>query len=245
MQRSGKLELDAFVLAAGLQTRYKQKECKLLGKVEGVPAFWYVMQTLLAKFPEECIRIISSHAYEDFNSYVDDSFPDATLVFDAEPGSGSARSLVAGGPWQTEQVFVTEGNIYYLPELIRRMYELLSQHLYVLCVIGITPKLSVAPTHRKVVMKPALDLSGNIPAGSDNQVYRNMGAYMFRSSMETYIRTATSDIIQVLDDLVSRSFPVLAIPYAGPYAHTTLPNDLLQWSKHIQTSVGEHAYAQL
>ena len=149
------MEIETIILAAGLQTRYGSDKSKLMAEVQGKPVFDITIQSILANFPESLMTIISSEHFPDFNNHVLQNYPQARLVFDAEPGNGSAHSLRASLPWKSEYVFITEANIAYAKSLPPEMMHVLIE-TGALGVLAATNKLTAAETHKIITLTKIL-----------------------------------------------------------------------------------------
>jgi len=224
------IESDAVVLAAGKQTRYGQHESKLMARIDQQPAFFFTMKSILKTIPEEFVTIISSTLFQDFNDYITHCYQKARLVFDKYPGNGSAQSLKSSMHWQSENVFVTEGNIYYESYLIFQLFQIMNMDKDLVGVLSATPKVDVASTHRKIVNDGGLDITGK--NASITQFLRNMGAYVLKSSFQESINE-TPDIIEVLNLLNLNGIPIFALNYDGPYLHIETPKDIATWQNQF------------
>ncbi len=224
------IESDAIVLAAGKQTRYGLEESKLMARIDQQPAFYFTINNILKVIPEEFITVVSSALFQDFNDYITNCYQKVNLTMDATPGSGSAQSLKSSLPWKSENVFVTEGNIYYESYLVAQLFQMMSMNSHLVAVLSVTPKVEVASTHRKVVNGVTLDLTGGVAETTKH--YKNMGAYVLNHSFQEYIDQCP-DVIAVLNYLNLSGFPVTALNYYGPYLHIETPKDVASWKSHL------------
>ncbi len=222
------IELESIILAAGRQTRYGGSESKLMAMVDGKPAFYFLMSSVLQLIPEELVTIISSTLFQDFNDFINRRYQKVNLIFDQHPGSGSARTLKESLPWETDEVFITEANIFYESSLIRQLFTLLKSDTKTEAVLAVTPHIEIASTHRPVVFEEGLDLTGKNIIGK--KVFKNMGAYAVRSPFQESLNQ-TKDIIEVLNLMILCGRNVKAFPYLGNYLHIETPRDMLSWEK--------------
>lgn len=222
--------MGAYVLAAGLQTRFNGRNSKLMSFIEGRPAFSYTMETLLDVFQEESICIISSDAFEDFNVFVSEELPSVDLRFDNAPGGGSARSLEHSYPWRKEWNFVTEANIFYSSDLIRQSLEVLAHNHEAIGVINITEKVDVAKTHRSIRLSSNLTVAEK--NDSEKAQHRNVGAYILNKRFEKYSHLA-NDIIDIIHILNLAGDIFAPNIYSGDYLHIEDQQDLKYWRQHF------------
>lgn len=226
---SSKLEIDSVILASGIQSRYGLSGSKLMAPIEDHPAFYYTMQSILEIIPEEFMIIISSHLFEDFNDYVSHNYQKARLLLNPNPGNGSAQTLKVSLPWQTREIFVTEGNIYYESYLISQLHQLLLDDHNLIAALSITPRVDIAPTHRRIIKGKSLDLSGRSQSAGE-KAYRNIGAYAVRSSFQQDLDTVSKDIIEVLDNLSVTPYSLAVLEYYSHYLHMASPEDIIFWA---------------
>lgn len=225
------IESNAVVLTAGKQTRYGQRESKMMACIDQRPAFYYTMGSILNVFPEELVTIVSSTLFQDFNDYISHNYQKAKLVFDKYPGNGSAQSLRSSFPWQSENVFVTEGNIFYEDYLICQMFEKMDDDKNLMGVLSITSKVEVAKTHRKVILEKGLNLTGQ--KNDANTFFRNIGAYVLANSIQENVGQ-TPDIIEVLNLLNLAGASIFVLEYRGIYLHMETPNDIPLWREELK-----------
>lgn len=230
------ISMGAYVLAAGLQTRFNGPGSKLMSTVDGRPAFSYTMEALLEIFPEESICVVTSNAFEDFNTFVAEELPCVDLRIDDVPGSGSARSLQLSYPWRQEWGFVTEANIFYNSDLIKQSLEILAHSQEALGIISVTKHVDVAKTHRPVRLSPCLAIAGK--SDSEKVQYRNVGAYILNARFEQYSRMANDiiDIIHIMN-LVGEFFAPNM--YDGDYLHIEDQQDVEYWRHHFRVLKNE------
>jgi len=225
-----KIESDAVLLAAGRQTRYNSPESKLMAYIDGRPAFHFTLKSILEVFPEEMISIVSSILFQDFNDFVSHKVQKAKLLFDSNPGSGSAHSLRVSMPWEGNLTFVSEGNIYFENYLIYQLFQLMQNNTGLKAALAVTPRTYVAPTHRKVFLYPELDLTELDQ--SDRIHYRNIGAYVFRPEFQDECE-GFRDIIQVLNHMNIAREGIGAFVYNGEYLHIATVDDVIQWQTYF------------
>ncbi|ABX04214.1 MAG TPA: hypothetical protein DEF47_15840 [Herpetosiphon sp.] len=91
---------QAIILCAGLQKSYAYEDSKFMFDIAGRPAFSYTMESILEVFPESAVTIITSQRFQDFNAFINQAYPTATVAFDDNPGSGTALSLKKATPFK-------------------------------------------------------------------------------------------------------------------------------------------------
>lgn len=224
-----KVEMDAYVLAAGQQARYGQHESKMMALINDRPAFAYTMDTLLSTFPQDRITVISSSTFPDFNNFIAETYPQSQMVLDNTPGKGTAHSLSKTFPWNSKNAFVTEADIYYKPELIEKHLELIHENPENKTIVTVTPRTSVAPTHRGIEVFPKL----KIPEASkqrNNPSHKNVGAHTISSDIEIYWDHNTENVIDVLRLMQEAGVPMLAHIYLSAYLHMANIKDIEIWN---------------
>lgn len=229
-----KLENEAVILAAGQQTRYKSSGSKLLMQVEGKPAFSYTLDTLLQVFPEELLTVVTSHLFEDFNDYLSHHVQKAQIKFDDMPGSGTVNSLRKAIPLRTNEIFVSEANIFFEPSLIVNLYNTLVSSDHLIGVIGITSDMNTASTHRHVRYQPELNITGSPNNQRTNKEGKNIGAYFLRSDIDTSLQESDErDLISHLNSLNISNHNVGYVEYFGTYLHIENQLDSLTWRNYF------------
>lgn len=226
------LDADAFILCAGKQTRYHGSGSKLMFDVNGRPAFYYTMKTISGVFSEERISIITSNSFLDFNEFVTSFYPKANLIFDDNPGDGTACSFrKALFMWQMEAAFISAGDIFYTPELILELAAEFFASRANAC-IAVTPDISIAPSHRQISLNPFLIAdSANSWSGAE---YRNIGAYFLRSSVKEYFNYDNAKgLIDVIRHMQEAGELVLPFVYKKELLHTTDIDDVNNWRYHF------------
>jgi choline kinase len=222
-------EVEAVILAAGRQTRYKNPESKLMVKIGEKPAFFYTISSILKIIPPELITVVSSTLFQDFNDYLSHQFQDFNVVLNPNPGSGSAQTLAASLPWKTDLALVSEANIYYESYLICQMMQAITDKENIEGVLAVTPKTDIAPTHRPVAIGGKLNLAKR---ESLKSFYRNMGVYVLRENFGEKINQIP-DIIDVLNNLNVLGVPLITIQYLGEYLHIATTDDVEMWKENF------------
>lgn len=228
------IEQEIVILAAGQQTRYDSMESKLMARIDSVPLIRHTLSSILSVIPEEYLRIITSHAFQDFNDYVLRQYPKSEVIFDDKPGHGTAQSLKLSFPWREKKSLVTEANIFYRSTLLRNLLDRFSIGEPI-AILAVTPKTEVAETHRMVKLQDDnpnfLDLNTKGCSASAARL-RNVGVYAISSRMFELIGE-TPDIIEVLNLANMMGHPVAAVKYLHEYCHTATIEDIKSWQKMI------------
>ncbi len=224
------VDVGAYVLAAGLQTRFDGAKSKLMADIGGIPAFSRTVESLLEVFPESSICVVTSDRFEDFNNFVSMELPNALLCFDKNPGTGSANSLRQTYPWSKEWGYVTEGNIFYKPDLIKESLALAKNQGGLCGVISVTDRVDVAKTHRSVRLSPRLEIAKK--GDNEGLKFRNLGAYVLNRKFEEYAQLAV-DIIDVITIMNMMGVQFASYLYEGDYLHMENSQDVNEWLKYF------------
>lgn len=225
--------VDVFVLCAGKQRRFGGSRSKMMFDVNGQPAIFYTLQTLLSVFQQTSITVITSYLYEELNSYISNSFPKINLVFDDCPGSGTANSFrMALGRWQSEVAFVTAGDIWYATSLVFRTLEALSLENKARVAISITPHTAVIPSHRAII---SLDPFRIAATNDPNFVpqYRNVGVYAIRRNALTCFDGQISGLMEVFIAMQTAGSQLVSAIYDGAILHTGHVEDRAMWHDYF------------
>ena len=227
--------MEAFVLCAGKQVRQKKLTSKMMTGINGVPAISHTLDTVTSIIPEDLVTIISSELFPDLNHFLIDQYPKAKILIDNTPGRGTAHSLSISLPWRTDHVFVTEGDIYYHPQLISEQIHATAETPKVAAVMGVTPQTTIAPTHRGIELKPMLsiyDRGESLPSAT----YRNIGAHILTADIAKKVNLEkTTDVIDIIKLLYTSGFPVIAMVYLSTFLHLAEPADVDKWSEYFNS----------
>ncbi len=229
-------DIGVYILASGKQTRYENPQSKLLADVHGKPAFSYLMNTLLAIFPEENISIASSNLFSDFNNWVNDTYPRANFLIGDEAGTGTANTLKKSFPWGIEPNFVTEADIYYDIDLVRGLIKVWNNSPKAKACIGVSPLVHVAPTHRQIEINPNLIIYSHNDDDVKTQEYRNIGAYILSGDVENYIRDDTQNIVDVIGLMILGGEIVVPYIYSEILLHIAELRDVEKWREYFSNS---------
>ena len=227
--------MDVYVLCAGRQTRYGGNESKMMANVNGKPAFSYTMNVLTSVFPEDFVTVVTSTLYPNLNDFVRSSFPKSRVIIDSTPGNGTMHTLSKTFPWRTKSAFVTEGDIYFMPDLIRDQTKIMSENPEVKTVMGITPYIEIAPTHRGVNVAPKLEIPASNEQLKNKPTHRNIGAHTINSRVENWINLKrTPNVIDLIRYMHSHGESVIASIYLFAYLHLASSEDIQSWEKYFK-----------
>lgn len=225
--------MEAYILCAGKQIRQGGKTSKMMADINGTPAISHTLSAITSIIPEDLVTVITSNIFPDLNLFVSDRFPKARILIDNTPGEGTARTLAKSLPWKTERIFVTEGDIYYLPHLIVDGVEKAFSNPDVKAVLSITPHTSAAPTHRGVEVKPSLNIHER-GGKTKSPTYRNLGAHTLKSDIIDYVDLNVAiDVIDVIRRLHTNGLSVIANVYLSTFLHLAEPGDAAKWNEYF------------
>lgn len=221
-------ETRVFVLCAGRQKRYGNHQSKMMFNVAHKPAFSYIMDSILNVFPANQVTIITSALFPELNKFITASYPRVQLVFDNDPGKGTALSFQkALSSWQSELAFITAGDIYYTPSLIKGMIRALIFQPEAKACLAVTPRVCIAPSHRPVTVEPFI--IDNPSSSCRKPRHRLVGAYVVSPGAKKYFEGAATCIIEIFQNM--QNFGELLFPYVydGEYLHTAVTSDVELW----------------
>lgn len=226
--------MEAFVLCAGKQLRQGSPTSKMMVDINGIPAISHTLNTVISVIPEDLVTIISSELFPDLNHFIVDLYPKAKIIIDKTPGRGTAHTLSTSLPWKTDHVFVTEGDIYYLPHLITDQIQATKETFKVAAIMGVTPQTTIASTHRGVELKPRIDIYER-GKSCPSPTYRNIGAHIFKADVVKSVNLEnTTDVIDVIRFLYTNGFPVIANVYLSTFLHLADLDDAVKWNEYFK-----------
>jgi NDP-sugar pyrophosphorylase family protein len=223
-------EQDVYVLCAGHQRRHTGNQSKFMVPIEGKPAFFHTMQSILKVFPEERVTVIVSNIFPDFPDYVISAFSKSKVAIDEEPGKGTAHSLSITFPWQTSHAFVSEGDIYYSESLILDQLEALRKQQDAQAILSVTNKINIAPSHRAITLEPSVQIAeSNTTTGLMQG--RNVGAYTLRNDVEVHLKSIPN-VIDAIRKVNGSGGLVIALAYLDVYLHMASIDDHVVWESY-------------
>lgn len=234
-----KIEMDVYVLSTGKQTRYGGHKSKMMADVNGKPAFSYTMDMLTSVFPEDRVTVITSSLYPDLNDFINSTYPKSKIKIDSTPGNGTMHSLSKTFPWRTKNAFVTEGDIYFMPDLIKEQTRIMKENPGVKAVIGVTPHVAIAPTHREINVSPQLEIAGPNKRLKSKPTHKNIGAHTISSQIENLVNLEQNpNVIDVIRYMHSIGETVIASVYLSTYLHLANHEDIQSWEEYFHLKRG-------
>ncbi len=224
--------MSVYVLAAGKQTRYEDSDSKMMAYVNGKHAIEYLITTLLTSFTQEQIAIVTSDLFPDFNNFLTENYTQSRLIYDSDPGSGTAHSLTQTLPWNSQTSFVTEGDIWYEPSFISGLIEIHEKSPKATTIVSVTPHVEVVPTHRSIQIFPELAIKAKSDL-RDTTGYRNVGAHLFTSKAQEHVVSAQETVIDIIRDIHFKGELVVPYLYTGTLLHIAQVKDLESWIRNF------------
>jgi bifunctional UDP-N-acetylglucosamine pyrophosphorylase/glucosamine-1-phosphate N-acetyltransferase len=103
-------ELAVVILAAGRSVRFKSQKSKVLHQLAGRPLLAWVLRTVQALQPSQCIVVHGSHNADELRQHFGDTFDGLPLCYALqEPPRGTADALL-----QTEQALAPAVKLFYV-----------------------------------------------------------------------------------------------------------------------------------